>query len=156
MSVAANNTRPIDNEDGHRAEVSVLPVPAWLARALPTLLAAGFEHMPLMGHDLCAVMWFGPRALCWLRTTDADGGFSHLELVRAEDGPKGRTDTRLRFGLLIDLADASLVRVELRRREWAWADEDGALETRLAFECAGDALDVRTLLRGPTTHVASS
>jgi hypothetical protein len=138
-------TRPIDNEDGQRAEVSVLPVPAWLARALPTLLTAGFEHMPLMGHDLCAVMWLGGRALCWLRTTAADEGLSHLELVRAEDSPTGHTDTRLRFGLLIDLADASHVRVEIRRREWAW-DANEARETCRVFECACDTLDVSALL----------
>jgi hypothetical protein len=128
-------------------DVSRLPVPAWLARALPALFDAGFEHMALMGHDLCAVMWCHGRTLSWLRTTAAEEGLSHLELVRAEDGPLGHIDTRVRFGLLIELVDSDRVHVEVRRRVWAWSGGEPEDETRRTLECASDAIDADTLLR---------
>jgi hypothetical protein len=129
-------------------DVSILPVPAWLARVIPMLFATGFEHMALMAHDLCAIMYLGSRALCWLRTNASEEGLSHLELVRARDGPLGHTDVRVRFGLLIDLVDASRVRVEVRRRYWAWdEDESETRDTCHVLDVACDTLDANALLR---------
>ena len=134
---------PVTSEE--RREVSHLPVPEWIERVVPPLLDAGFEHVPLMGHDLAAVMWLHGRALCWLRTTAADNGLSHLELVRVLDTDAQHTDTRVRFGLLIDLVDASHVHVEVRQREWRWDSEADVRETRRTLERTCELLEASML-----------